>query len=478
MCAPQSSIILSASSKKMACYDPKKGEPDERGKARKFFEDSTFNGALYMFDTGSILKRIFWGLVLLIAIGGFLAVTGWNFYQLARDPTSTSISLTRESELTFPAVTICSLNLLNITTLRVLFPTEDRIVSDMIKLFADVRTNNIEACQSTARNLAANIGISPNWGNLTNLAKNELDKFLISCRFIGKDCTSDFTPVSTVGGVCYTFNGPSATPPRTVEGTGIRKGLQLQLRLPEEDLFSLNNDSGFRIVIHNPDEPPRPESEGVAVALNSTTYIGMRQITSVDKTRFSEGFRCRGKDYQNPNQNLSFPRYSSYSPLLCQSDCFYSYIARRCNCIEDEKLYTPDTEPYTQLRKCNFSDICCEYQAFREVDDSCDCPPKCETVRHTTTVSSASNSLGRVNVNVYYESLITETRETEDSYTAWSLISDIGGNTGLFLGLTLLSGVELVMLVVELIKDRFFPKSCNKCKQNSKLGTICCGQEN
>ena len=204
-------VSLSATSKKMACYDPKKGEPDERGKARRFFEDSTFNGALYMFDTGSILKRIFWGLVLLIAIGGFLAVTGWNFYQLARDPTSTSISLTRESELMFPAVTICSLNLLNVTTLRTASTsaiTDQQIISDMIKLFDDVRyRNNIPACRSTASSLARTTGYNANWGNLTDLAKNQLATLLTSCRFVGRNCTAnDFTPVSTVGGVCYTFN--------------------------------------------------------------------------------------------------------------------------------------------------------------------------------------------------------------------------------------------------------------------------------
>ena len=401
-------------------------------------------------------------------------MTGWHIYTLVRDPTSTSITLAWQTELTFPAVTVCSLNLLNVTTLRSASNSainDTRILNDMIKLFDDVEyRNDIEACQSTARSLASATGVDPNWGNLTDLAKNELAAFLTRCRFVGLDCRNDFTPVSTVGGVCYTFNGPSTNPRRTVRGTGIRKGLQLQLSSSEQDsLFSLNSDYGFRIVIHNPDEPPRPEAEGIAVALNSTTYIGMRQITSIYKTRFSDGFRCRGDNYQNPYQNLSFPGYSSYSPSLCQSDCFYSFGARRCNCKEDEKLYKPmpNSQPYSQLRNCTFFDICCEYQAFIEAEDSCDCPPKCETVQHTTTVSSSTNQFGLVNVNIYYESLITETRETEDSYSVWSLISDIGGNTGLFLGLTLLSGVELLMLVVELIKD-----CCFKSKGTSKPGTV------
>ena len=50
--------------------------------------------------------------------------------------------------------------------------------------------------------------------------------------------------------------------------------------------------------------------------------------------------------------------------------------------------------------------------------------------------------------------------------SVWSLISDVGGNTGLFLGLTLLSGVELLMLVVELIQD-----CCFKSKGTSNFGT-------
>ena len=42
---------------------------------------------------------------------------GISSYTLVRDQTSTSITFARQTELTFPAVTICSLNLLNVTTL-------------------------------------------------------------------------------------------------------------------------------------------------------------------------------------------------------------------------------------------------------------------------------------------------------------------------------------------------------------------------
>ena len=422
-------------------------KPDWRRRAEKFFENSTFNAALYMFASKSRTKRILWAVVVLAAIGGFGTVTYKHINTLVNEPISTSITLTRGNEVEFPAVTVCSLSLLNITKLQA---AGGSIISDMARLFHKVRfEKDIPGCESVARKIINDTEFNLNWGELTSRARNDRSALIPSCTFVGDDCTNEFTPFNTVAGVCYTFNGPSTQPTRTVRGTGIRQGLRLKLS-PDDQLFSENNDHGFRIVIHNPDELPRPEAEGVSVGINSTTYIGMRQITSIDSTTFSSGLECRGENY---DQNLSFPGYSSYSPSLCQSECFYTHIADRCNCSENGTLYTPIKSPYTELRKCELLDLCCAIQAFDEVEDSCDCPPKCKTIIRPITVSSSTSANGLVNVNIFYETLILETSETTDSYTVWSLISDVGGNTGLFLGFTLLSGVELLVLVVGLIKD-------------------------
>ena len=240
----------------------------------------------------------------------------------------------------------------------------------------------------------------------------------------------------------------------------MRQGLRLQLT-PGDQEFSLGRDSGFRIVIHNPDELPRPESDGIVVGLNSTVYIGMRQVNSIDETQFSSGTSCK-KD-TDPDQELSIAGYTTYSPSLCQEECFYKYAIDKCKCVE-RKLYTPVSSEYTEKRNCTAQDLCCEVQAFDEVEENCACPPKCSIVERILTVSSSTNfdEYGYVGMNVYYESLFLETRKTTDSYTPWSLISDIGGNTGLFLGFTLLSWVELVIFLAALIKD-----CCCGCKKQN-----------
>ena len=377
------------------------------------------------------------------------------------------VNNTSTNYVTFPAVTICSLSVLNTTKLR---SAGDNVISDLRSLFDAVNVNrDLQSCESVASKLVNDTGLNLNWGELLLHARNDRSTLISRCTYAGEDCANDFIPVNTVAGVCYTFNGPSTQPTRTVRGTGFRKGLRLKLS-PDDQLFSETDDWGFRVVIHNPDELPMPE-EGISVGFNSTTYIEMRQITSIVSTTFSSGLGYRSGE--NYNHNLSFPGYSSYSPSLCQSECFYRYIADRCNCTENGTLYTPIKSPYNQLRKCELLDLCCEVDAFNQVEYRRDCPPKCETAVCTTTVSTSTSDDGFVNVNVFYETLILEKRETSDSYTAWSLISDIGGNTGLFLGLTLLSGVEFLVLVVGLIKDccghRKWPKSL--VKKNTSQAT-------
>ena len=149
---------------------------------------------------------------------------------------------------------------------------------------------------------------------------------------------------------------------------------------------------------------------------------------------------------------------------MCLNECFYRFIADRCGCVERD-FYTPSSSPYTEMRSCDLSDLCCESNTFELFNGTCNCPPRCETVERSLTVSSATHITdGMVGINVYFETLLVESRETTDSYTPWSLISDIGGNTGLFLGFTLLTAAELFMLAVGLLTDC----CCSSCKKRTK----------
>ena len=67
-------------------------------RTEEFFNDSSFHGILYPFASKSWIKRILWAVIILTAIGGFLIISYINFSLLAREPISTSITLTRKKD--------------------------------------------------------------------------------------------------------------------------------------------------------------------------------------------------------------------------------------------------------------------------------------------------------------------------------------------------------------------------------------------
>ena len=103
-------------------------------------------------------------------------ITIADIIQLACEPIATSIMLTRENELSFPAVTICSLSLLNITTLE---SAGSSVVNDLIEFF-DIASTNLPECKRIA-NKVASIDTSYNisWGELINIVNNDLSVLLI-----------------------------------------------------------------------------------------------------------------------------------------------------------------------------------------------------------------------------------------------------------------------------------------------------------
>ena len=77
---------------------------------------------------------------------------------------------------------------------------------------------------------------------------------------------------------------------------------------------------------------------GTLEGLSSTVYIGMRQVKSVDNTKFLSGNQCRTET--TANRDLTFPNYTAYSQASCLNEYAYTFYADKCGCIK-RKLYTP-----------------------------------------------------------------------------------------------------------------------------------------
>ena len=450
-------------------------------KFTKYVESTTAHGVVRIFSGKSKIRRLFWAVVFLGAMAGCLYNISNRIIFLLGNPTSTTLQLVSEENLTFPAVTICNLN-----SVRRDFLQE----RDLFYFFrtAALFEPDLPDFQSECNNLvrAFSNNDAPSFTDIQDQGRHRLEEFIIGCRFLGRLCniTEYFTPTFTQLGYCYTFNSSEVT-----NGTGPRNGLQLTLNI-EQDQFVLSSsnlyDVGVKVAIHTQDEPPRPNDRGIGVPPGRNAFLALNQKRVIDETR-------RNCKQQNANSEFNFLRQEfNYSVPACLIDCFYSNLAEMCGCLETGNQFTPDSDRFASYPNCNINDTCCYIeQNYRP--DNCNCPSACEytTFDISTSYSAfpARNSLetlievlqnetGEVLptnisyyeeniliVNIYFESLNIELQTTKDAYGVVALLSDMGGQLGLFLGVSVISVLEFVTWVVDELKDRCCGVSEKKIKK-------------
>ncbi|RNA14391.1 degenerin deg-1-like [Brachionus plicatilis] len=173
--------------------------------------------------------------------------------------------------------------------------------------------------------------------------------------------------------------------------------------------------------------------------------------------------------------------FKKYSKEICLNICFQLKLENECNCSD------PSIASIQNMTKCNsIKQIKCKeefYQSFfsnqsQECED--DCPIECVTYKYSTKLtfsefytnwyfdlfqnriddiekdisSYGSAEVARKNVlliNFYYdETSITKITE-KPLWNFFSILSSIGGNLGLFIGMSILSCAEIIEIIVKTI---------------------------
>ena len=172
-------------------------------------------------------------------------------------------------------------------------------------------------------------------------------------------------------------------------------------------------------------------------------------------------------------------RSVKYDAKSCSLKCFSEEMEKTCNCI----WY--DLPKICHLsRICNSTDRKC-YQRVRdkyvkgEIECLKSCLPPCQEINYETDISflkypniaKAKENRERIEkvrqvreeiikVKVYFKSLDVRVTEEKMTYAMEDLLSDIGGQLGLFSGYSVLTVIELVSLAVT-ISVYFINKAFN-----------------
>ena len=414
-----------------------------------YVESTTTHGVVRVFGgNATYLKRFVWLIIFLASFSGLLTIFVNRAQRLHNAPKSTTLDYSQASSLPFPAVTVCNQNPLKVTYL------EREGLLDFFICWLDRPNSTVSSCAAVLPEMAAQ---RPLIDVLTDGGQSEKE-FLQWCFFHNDTCKGrgiSVQPVFVNSRPCFTINSDVNT---TLSATNPQQALNLVLNLNNSAFFGFASDFGASIIIHPPRDPPRLEM-AIRVPAGFKAFITL----TVQQQKLLEPVygKC------TPFRKLEyFP--DVYNVPACIRNEEFRIVAENCRCLHPEA--SAGQNP-TALPKCNISQLDCVtvYSDTSNVPINTICPVACESVLYQPMVSysvtpefrppvpggNLSTGLyGNSEVQIQFGSLQTLIITENAAYELGDFFSDIGGNMGLFLGASIISLFEFIMLISDELMDR------------------------
>lgn len=394
-----------------------------------------------------------------------------------------------DSPIEFPAVTVCNLNPFDRRKAQsyidqVLAKNNLSYVSDVNKIDINPKLINTLIKSSIMGN-----------SSLTSEKIEQLgfhiDYMLLTCYFNDVPCNqSDFVWTYDFDFVnCYTFNSGydkygNKIPIKRINEAGSDQSLKLELFLGydlTQSQYILN--SGARVVVHNQSVRPIISNEGMDIPSGFQTNIGLKRSffhkldapfsTCVKNSKSPDGYNSYFFKAIFNKLNMKI-----YRQKVCLRLCLQEFILEKCKCLDGS---LPNI--YQNVTICqNISSLECvsnsrgDYFTSISASSCVQCPLECDSYSFQLTSSSSryptryyrnylseqTDILSRfpdgtdkdeitkstVLINVFYDDLATTYTTETQAVSPVALLGNIGGNLGLFIGISLLTFVEIIEFLI------------------------------
>jgi hypothetical protein len=428
-----------------------------------------------------------------ISACGYLVVN--NILNYLKFEVTTSIKDINEPNSKFPTVTLCHLNPYQ-TDYAIAYLqqaiTQQTSYSSLPNIFDNATLKHLSA--SVIANVENLYGL---YGNKYAATLNSTEKkklsydikdFMLSCQFVGFDCNMsqfEWFYHSTYGN-CYKFNSGvdsqgQAIHLKSIATSSVNLALTMDMffGLPDE-LRVMSSGDGMAIFIHNSSVSPLNVNP-IYLQGATQTYIQVaRTFTNKLPQPYSECQLPRGATYESDLYNLIVDSGFEYTQLDCDSQCFQKYLIKTCNCSSTylSLIYNVSVCTSELENNCSIGFYRSFTSDFLKEHCSPACPLECETQTFAYFLStmgyptslqldvyaqdervqrlyfnkSFSSSLKSniVSVSINYGKLAYTLIEEEPKLDVVTMLSNIGGALGLFLGISVLTFVELLEALIRI----------------------------
>uniref|UniRef100_A0A182MR04 Pickpocket n=1 Tax=Anopheles culicifacies TaxID=139723 RepID=A0A182MR04_9DIPT len=321
-------------------------------------------------------------------------------------------------------------------------------------------------------------------------------------------CKDLFKPTLTERGICYTFNGLSGDDilrreeyhrdfehlgeqrssenwsmeqgyranvgldvyPRRIVSAGSTTGLVVLVKSDIEDMDYLcgNSFQGFQIQIHTPNQCPQISTQNVRLPMNHalTARLEPYLITTSENVRS-----------YNPQKRLCYYTHERYLRFFriytkrnCELECLANFTLHMCGCTQFSMPRAPGVHicGIEKLECCDRAEAILQEQGLGLVDNSsrtllqsCNCLPACIFLEYKTEISQAHFDWRRLTntihiyerelnhsqlstLSIYYKEAQFISIKRNQLFGLNDFIANCGGILGLFMGVSLLSIVEIL----------------------------------
>ncbi|GAB6033352.1 acid-sensing (proton-gated) ion channel [Chamberlinius hualienensis] len=432
-----------------------------------FFLSTTIHGCNHLGSQNHPFRKMVWFVAFVIGIAMAIYQSGSLINEYRRYAVMESTERKYEFQLSFPSVTVC----VNIPIRWSMNFTEEvgrKVVTNTLNRLSEVPEESVGQDNASAYRQRI---LFEEMSHLTESERFSIGfskkDYVIGCSFGLRDCLNELYEFNNFYyGNCVTFNPGFSS--KTAHSTKL-----ISLNLLFFDSFNevfpyLIRDLGPVFMVHSPGSAPTLNSDSTLVvfAKRWVTY----QISQVVNNRLPSPYssHCIGdRDIEAQKTLLHYKdnRPYIYTTNACYETCFQTLSMRFCNCTMTNGPF-PDNN---RLSLCPHSG--CDYIYDAKQVSQCKCRQPCREVSYNSKAytddrwteqniwvdvvnRSAKRSYGDImhtcGVNIIFDSnevvYITEVPKI-----LWAdFLGSIGGNVGLWVGLSVLSILELIELMFQL----------------------------
>uniref|UniRef100_A0A158P5Q6 Amiloride-sensitive sodium channel n=1 Tax=Angiostrongylus cantonensis TaxID=6313 RepID=A0A158P5Q6_ANGCA len=456
--------------------------------SQHFSDNTTLHGPKRIFH-GKKCSFAFWIVMMITSVVLLFMQIATLIYMYVSHPTVSQVSfIMKEDGIDFPMITLCNYNpirktYINFTELNVTGDFSGDLLDYLLDFLIDASTlygaADREILHIGDKALEIYQKAHPNFTVHDFFMKAGLDceDIMMMCSFGGRrfDCCQYAHAILTNLGKCYTsgYHFLSIQHAIYLFLKPCRLQIVLDAHLEEQfdgtDEFINVFENGYRYYVHDPSTIPYLASEGVSVSPTMRVYsaISTNSYVLLPSERWGN---CTSS--WPPEFHSALP----YSAVNCESICKANFFFSKCGC-----------SPFTYDIENDFA-MCSPFQTVRCIDDyirkptegaesfeipKCkSCQVECESVIYHTYNSygygfsnGALSWLSKKNsswtkahmktnflaINVFFRDMSYTEYVQLQGTTLTETLSDIGGNMGMFLGMSMITLVEVIMFFTKIV---------------------------